>query len=390
MTWLVCSAGTVTACGRGEPVVRAVTPVAVVSLISVAGMPFIAIRTDSAAPHLWLLDGGFETSVINSRFADTLRLGTYTHEQAAVPGGHTDVGQVPGIPLHIGEVTFHPDSLAVVDLQNVEPLLGLPYSGILGHDFLMRYVVRIDYDRNEVQLFDPSTFAYTGPGKALPIWIEEGQSFALGFLYADGRATPAKLKFDTGSLDVLGLNGSFVQQTDLVGKDRPKVPAMGAALGGMTTAYVVRLDSMSLGDVVIPKPVAAYSTDLRRRRDAGTMGVGLLARFNLIFDYARHRVILEATERSHQPMRYDASGLLVTGAGAEYRAVVVLSVDQNSPASAAGVQPGDSIIMIDGTPASDLGLSAIRERFTQPGAVRLQLVHQGRPREVLLNLRERL
>ena len=365
-------------------------PLTVVPLISVAGMPLIAVRTDSAPAHLWLFDTGFETSVVNRRFADTLRLGSYTHEQAAVPGGHTDIGHVPGFPLHIGEVTFTPDRLAVVDLHNVEPLLGLPFAGILGHDFLMRYVVRIVYDRNEVQLFAPSTFAYAGPGKSLRIWIEEGQSFTLGLLYAGERTTPAKLKLDTGSLDVLGLNGSFVQQTDLVGSDRPNVPAVGAALGGTTAAYVVRLDSMSLGEFMIPKPIAAYSTDLRRRGDAGTMGVGLLSRFNPTFDYPRHRVILEASERSHQPMRYDASGLLVAGAGAGYRSVVVLSVDQNSPASAAEVQPGDSIVMIDGTRASDVGLSAIRQRFTQPGAVRLQLMHQGQPREVLLNLRERL
>lgn len=386
---LLCAAGTVTAC-RAPPRQAPVAPVAVVPLISIDGIPFIAVRTDSAPPHLWLLDCGFGTSVVNSRFADTLRLPAYTHGQAAVPGGHTDVGRVRGFPLHIGEATFKPDNLAVIDLHNVEPLLGLPFAGILGHDFLMQYVVRLDYDRQQVELFAPNTFVYAGSGQSLSLWIEAAQSFVLGLLYTDGRATPAKLKLDTGSLDVLGLNGSFVQQTDLVRGDRPKLPGMGAVLGGAITGYAVRLDSMSLGGIMVAKPIAGYSTDLQRRGDAGTMGVALLSRFNLVFDYTRYRVILEATRRTHRPMRYDASGLFLTGAGPNYRAVMVRSVDRDSPAAAAGIEPGDSVIMIGGTSAAELGLSGIRDRLTQPDTVRLRLIHLGQPRQVLLHLRERL
>jgi len=392
--YLLWVTGMVTAC-RASPSGQArketaPAPLAVVPLISVDGIPFISVRRDSAPPHLWLLDSGFGASVVNRRFADTLRLPGYTHGQATVPGGHTDVGSVAGFPLHIGEATFNPDNLAVIDLHNVEPVIGLPFAGILGHDFLMRYVVRLDYDHQQVQLFEPTRFAYAGAGQSLPLWIEAAQSFVLGVLYIDGRATPAKLKLDTGSFDVLGLNGSFVRQTDLVSDNRPKLPGMGAALGGAITGYTVRLDSMSLGGIMVGKPIAAYSTDVQRRGDAGTMGVRLLSRFNLVFDYPRHRVILEATERLHRPLRYDASGLLLTGAGPGYRSVAVLAVERNSPAAAAGIEPGDSIIMIGDKSAAAVGLSAIRDRLAQPDTVRLRLMHHGRTREVLLHLRERL
>lgn len=388
---LVLVAAIVSACrAPSPPAQRGEPPLAVLPLVTVDGMPFISVQTDSAQPHLWLLDSGFETSVVNTRFADSLHLPAHTQQQSAAPGGHTDVGRVPGIPLHLGNVTFSPDSLDVVDLHHVEPLLGLPYAGILGHDFLLEYVTRIDYDSARVELFAPRTFVYAGPGKAVPLWIEAAQAFVLGVLHSSGGATPAKLKIDTGSLDALGLNGSFVQQTELVRGIQHPLPAMGAAIGGAVEAYVVRLDSIALGEIVIAKPIAGYSVETNRRGDAGTIGVALLSRFNLVFDYSRHRLIIEATATSRRPMAYDASGLLLAGSGPDYRGIVVVSVDPGSPAATANIRPGDSLLMIDGTGVAALGLTRIRARLTQPGMVSVRVVHRGVSRNVMLRLQERL
>jgi hypothetical protein len=366
-------------------------PVAILPLISAGGLPFIRVETDSSAPHLWLLDSGFETSVVNRRYADSLRLPTYVHDEATAPGGHTDVGVVAGIPLHLGQATFRPESLAVIDLHHVEPIVGLAYAGILGHDFFTRYVTRIDYDRRVVELFAPSQFTYRGPGRTLPVWIEADQPFALALLYLNGRAMPAKLKLDTGSLDVLGLNGSFVQQAELTRGVSRRLPALGAGIGGKVAGYVIRLDSLTIASITVAQPIAAYSAEVERGGDAGTVGVGLLSRFNLVFDYARRRVILEPTARMHAPMGYDASGLLLTGVGPSFRGIAVLWVDHSSPADTAGVQPGDILIAIDSQPWAKLGLSGVRERLSQPGTnVSLTFLRRGEERHVVLRLRARL
>jgi hypothetical protein len=368
-----------------------VEPLAILPLTSAGGMIFVPVGTDSAPSHLWLLDSGFETSVVNRRYADSLRLPAYVHGPQAVPGGHTDIGVVPGIPLHVGQTMFRPESLAVIDLHNVEPLLGLPYAGILGHDFLARYVTRIDYDRRVVELFAPNTFVYSGAGRRLPVWIEADQPFTLGLLYAKGRTVPAKLKLDTGSLDVLGLNGSFAEQTELTLGNPRRVPALGAALGGRVAAYLIRLDSVTIGGNTVARPVAAYSAETERRGDAGTVGMGLLSRFNLVFDYARRRVILEATARTPRPIEYDASGLLLTSSAPGFQGITVLAVDPGSPSDAAGIHAGDSLMAIDATSPTRLGLSGVRERFSQANtAVQLVIRHRGKERRVVLRLRPRL
>jgi hypothetical protein len=368
-----------------------VKPLAILPLTSAGGMPFVPVRGDSGPDRLWLLDSGFETSVVNRRYADSLHLPAYVHGQQAAPGGHTDIGVVPGIRLHVGPTMFQPESLAVIDLHHVEPLIGLPYAGILGHDFLERYVTRIDYDRQIIELFAPNTFVYSGAGRSLPVWIEADQPFALGWLYANPRTVPAKLKLDTGSLDVLGLNGSFVQQTELTQGNRRRIPAQGAALGGKVAAYLIRLDSVTIGGFTMARPVAAYSAETERRGDAGTVGMGLLSRFNLVFDYVRHRVILEPTTRTPRSMEYDASGLLLTSSAPGFQGITVLAVDPGSPGDAAGIQAGDSLAAIDGMSPTRLGLSGVRERFSQVNtSVQLVILHRGKERRVVLRLRPRL
>jgi PDZ domain-containing protein len=388
LTWVCgCQAGPAV---HGPPRAAA-EPLATVPLTSVGGMVFVAVGGDSAPARLWLLDSGFETSVVNRRYADSLRLPQYAHQEQVAPGGHTDVGVVPGIRLHVGPVTFRPESLAVIDLHNVEPLLGVAYAGILGHDFLMQYVTRVDYDRRVVELFAPPSFVYTGPGYPLPVWIEANEPFALGLLYVKGRTVPAKLKLDTGSLDVLGLNGSFVQQTDLTRGGARGVPALGAAVGGKVAAYLIRLDSVTIGGSRLARPIVGYSGETERRGDAGTVGMGFLNRFNLVFDYARRRVILEPTARTDRPLEYDASGLLLTAGGPNFQGITVLSVASGSPADVAGIQAGDSLVAIDGESPSRFGLSGVRERFSHAGAVvQLVVMRRGTERRMLLRLRPRL
>src|SRR6476659_80361 len=78
---LVATLTLVCAC-RPSPAVHApptafVEPLATLPLISAGGMFFVAVGSDSAPARLWLLDSGFETSVVNRRYADSLRLPSY-------------------------------------------------------------------------------------------------------------------------------------------------------------------------------------------------------------------------------------------------------------------------------------------------------------------------
>ena len=60
-------------------------------------------------------------------------------------------------------------TLPVVSRDDFAQQVGQPYQGTLGRDFFDRVVVQVDYHRQTVQLYDPSAFTYTGPGKSFPL-----------------------------------------------------------------------------------------------------------------------------------------------------------------------------------------------------------------------------
>ena len=41
--------------------------------------------------------------------------------------------------------------------------------GILGYDFIRRFVVAIDFVKQELRLYDARSFKYDGPGESIPV-----------------------------------------------------------------------------------------------------------------------------------------------------------------------------------------------------------------------------
>jgi len=313
----------------------------------------------------WILDSGYEYSLVDQTVAEAANLTVSTPETVAQPGGSVTQGWTQPGAVTLARGTFHTDSMAVLDFSGLAPVVGVPISGLLGHDFFSRYVITIDYSARTVTLAEPDTWRAPADATELSVWIEDGEPFALGTLWVDDRTVPAKLKIDTGSFDELGLNGSFVAQNRLIPEGWPRLAVSGIAVGGGTRNFVARIDSMRFGSVVIPAPVIGWSEDLTRIGDAGTLGASLLARFRVTFDYARHRLLLEPTVNATRRNVWNGSGMLV--AQVPGGAVLVAQVIPGTPAAEAEIAEGDVLVRVGDRPAQDIGLDALRAHFRRPG-----------------------
>src|SRR5262249_48628385 len=153
---------------------------------------------------LWNLDSGFETSAIDAETAR--RAGIAIHEQRKVdaPGGSIDEAWTDRLCMTVGGAPFCAARTAAISLTGLSALVGGDFPGILGHDCFERYVVRIDYRRRIVTLYDPSDFRTPPNATAVTVYLEAGEPFLEGVLFLARRAMPAKLKIDTGSLDFMG------------------------------------------------------------------------------------------------------------------------------------------------------------------------------------------
>ena len=81
-----------------------------------------------------------------------------------------------------------------------------------------------------------------------------------------------------------------------------------------------------------------------------------MSRFRVTFDYRARTVTFLPASDVQRPFRHDLTGLSL--AQEDRSALIVLSVSPGSPAAAAGVQPNDRIVAIDGrsVEADDLGI----------------------------------
>jgi PDZ domain len=221
--------------------------------------------------------------------------------------------------------------------------------------------------------------------------VRDAQLFVpAGIGSTDGRDVFGLFKIDTASLDAAGLNLNFVRDHALIGPSTREIVVSGVAVGGGTEGRLLRAESLWLGSRHIERPLISYTVDSKgfeNRADAGTLGVGALARFRLILDYPRRRVILE--DAGPGPLRApeDLSGALLVSPAPEFARVVVQQVVPGSAAAEAGLKEGDEIASAGGRAVT---LAEARRLMEQPGPVSLRVRRQGTVRDVTLTRRSML
>jgi len=118
----------------------------------------------------------------------------------------------------------------------------------------------------------------------------------------------------------------------------------------------------------------------------GFIGNEVLTRFVVTFDYHGKQLLLERGDMFADPFEYDMSGMVLDFFGVESRRIS--AVLPASPAAAAGVEPGDALVAIDGKTVAELGDKGMIDALTRDGAViRVTLERKGERIEKTFTLR---
>ena len=116
------------------------------------------------------------------------------------------------------------------------------------------------------------------------------------------------------------------------------------------------------------------------------IGLGLLSRFNLVFDFHRQRLYIEPNNSFALPFDYAMTGFDMGPFSAGYS--VIRRVHDLSPAAEAGLRAGDKILRVNDKPVREYDFFDLRSLFKQNGAtVNLMIERDGEERNVSLVLR---
>ncbi|MFM8488765.1 MAG: PDZ domain-containing protein, partial [Bacteroidota bacterium] len=160
---------------------------------------------------------------------------------------------------------------------------------------------------------------------------------------------------------------------------------IGMGLGGALQGYIGRVRDVSIGKYKQSGVISYFQiadsmiNNSFMNGRAGIVGNVLLNRFQLVLDYQNSVVWLKPSGNFRKKYVYDRSGMYLLASGTSLNEFIVESVMDNSPASEAGILPGDRILQIGIAPARILRLQDVLKALQKkPGKkVRLLILRNG-------------
>lgn len=362
-----------------------------------AGIPF-NFENDHLMVHgqvngrtaLWfMLDTGAEETIINKPRMAELGLTPFGASTISGGGNSTDFAFTEVGTLRIGGVELLNQRDGVIDLSGLERIYGMPMGGILGYDFFSRFVVSVNYDSKTIDLVEPEGFSDPGAGVTVPFVLEKGQPHVSSTIgVAAAPAIPADLIVDCGAADTLNLTSPFVKAHRLLELARSKPPAGPNTMAGSEREFFAqtsvrgRLATASLGTFTlrdIPSNLMVGTKGAYASRSfSGTLGEGVLHRFNTVYDYSRNAMILHPNAELDKPFPPRRTfGATFLSDGADYTHFTITGVRKDSPAEAAGLKKDDVVTAVDGKSAAEFRLSDLRKFFADDGSHHRLVLQRG-------------
>ena len=343
---------------------------------------FVPVRVNGSEPLWFIFDTGAEMTVVETSRAKAIGLQLAGSVQARGNGeGTLEAAFVKGVTLALAGAEVRDQTVVAIPLGGLEPFEGRKIDGIVGYDFVSRFVVEIDYAARRMSLHDPKTYAYKGAGERLPIELVGNLPHVRATMVGPGGATSeGRFLVDTGSRLAISLNSPFVRANAwaLEAAERSVDAPYGVGVGGASKTRVGRLESFRLGRHAVARPVAGFTFDTKGAKAsadaAGAIGGEILRRFTVVFDYSRLAMYLEPGRDFAEPFEYDMLGAQLKLEGSAF---VVHRVVAGSAAEAAGLAAGDAILAVDGRPSAGLSLEEVRRMFRVDGGSHALAVRTG-------------
>lgn len=325
-------------------------------------------------PLTFVLDTGAPSSFIDLGLAKELGIETgrsFTSQGAGA--GSSASASIRRDSVRIAGTDIVVPFSQAIDFQALNAVGRLKIEGILGADFIDRFVLGLDYRDSVFRVYDRSKFAYAGKGTVVPFTMSRGFIFVNGELeLLDGAKIPGRFVVDVGSSGSLALVKPFVDANRLRERAGPTVRRpMGRGVGGVVTADVGRAQTFSIGGATLQHPIITLNGDSAGVFSGSSLGDGniggdILRRYTVLLDYARKNLIFERHAGSDDPFEIDMTGLTTLPA-AGGTGLVVQSVVPGSPAAGVGLVVGDTVVAINGKPATLVELDVVRPRMLREG-----------------------
>ncbi|MHC4097027.1 MAG: aspartyl protease family protein [Planctomycetota bacterium] len=322
-------------------------------IIAKGGDPILLPVTFKEKEYLFLLDTGSSHTVFDTSFKH--ELGEVKSVKKGLTSGSPilaeffNAPEAPLGPLNLKES----GEIACVDLHMLNLVLGKKVSGMIGMNFLRKYVVQIDFDKGTLSFLQPMEEQHPDWGIELAMKYE-----SLGWPQITGPVLDdieVDFVIDTGANSTGGLDSNIFEQT-LSENELKTCEILFATASGVIRKREMRIKSLTVGSL-------NYADLIFGEANMSHLGLSFLSRHIVTFDFPNSRMYLKKGKEFKKNDETDMSGLHLLRISNQ---TVVYSVDENSPAQKAGIKANDVILKVGDKDANTYDILELR-RFLMSG-----------------------
>ncbi len=320
-----------------------------------------------------------ETGSNKSAFDSTLIKGTSQGIErftTATDKKRLELFSTPHAQLGSHQLENELDSVVAFDFANIREATGHEIYGVIGMNFLGKYVMRIDFDNGTVEFL--TKLPELAKSDVIPLRIDEhGMPYVAGrvegwndteFMLDTGCIT-----FDTGHLE--SRTCEYLQRLGLLDALGSQ-DFLGAAGKGISAIFQAK--SFTLCGYQTRNPILSQSNGDR-------LGLYYLSRFNVAFDFPNKKMYLSKSKAFEKPDGRNLSGM---GIVCKEGKMLVGPVNADSPANKAGLREGDVLLSVGNLDATKARLFELAHAMAQPNpSVPVIAVREGKQIKVILNLK---
>lgn len=255
--------------------------------------------------------------------------------------------RLPG--LTVENLNFH-----VNDYGILTSVYGIKVDGIIGYSFFSRYIVNINYDFLQINVFSKGEYSYPSTGFLLTPMFTGLPMQSLQF--TDSRKFVQRFYLDTGAGLNFLLSESYLNDSAVLKKRRkPPVVTQAEGVGGKMSMRLTTIKQLKVGPYRFKwVPTFLFKDEFNVTNYpfvGGLLGNDILRRFNITFNYAKQQVHIVPNLHFKDDFDYAYSGLSIYYIDDK---IIVDDVVSGSPAEKAGFKKEDIIVAINNNTSNNI------------------------------------
>ena len=371
-------------------------------------------------PLSFILDtGANHTFLFNLADADSLELKNTKRIKVNGLGSSESVASIKSSnnKFQIGGLVNNNQSIhLILDKEiNFSSQLGVSIHGIIGCDLIENFITKINYSAHTLKFYKPENYKYDKLSKYEPLNVflhQQRMYINANVSIETDDLLLVTLLLDTGSSDSVWL---FTDKNRTINVPKKKFrDYMGTGIGGNIHGDRSRLKKIQIANYELSEAKVAFpdSIDIalayKNMNRQGSLGAGILKRFNMVFDYGGKKMYLKKNRFFKKPFEYNMSGIQIEHNGLRVEKVYngkikfseaasqtsnarnaysinslfktslvpvfeIVEVREGSPAALSGIQVGDILLYVNKKPTYKYQISEIVEMLSEKEGKELTL-----------------